>query len=730
MSTERHGPTADRNTQITNLRELRRRAREISRDAQRDLADFQKPDGTFSTLPPPKAGKIHITTTCTALMALIAGRLLDSVCPSNDKQKNIATVFKHVVEHEWKSEGLEADNAFSVAFVLRAAGFLLSEGKMTRVDLLRLKHKGKSIEDIAKKVAKDAVNDFMNAFGVRIDTENQKETTAAASMRSYPPKAAIVYWYVDGVHSLKIDIGKAGWYTLSQWAATEFGQQIARVSADDDALMDPVSLMMAACLVARLKKIMNEHPSTDDTLAQLFPSKTELNRAVSMLFEHQRPSGIWPKYFPMFHFANAGANYCFTFEMLEALVSEMDPVEIFALPKVLSGFGRAANWCVLNRLKYKTGGREYSGWNSGGSITTLLASKPESWATATVHWFLHKLDDALSKAIQHAVLEKYGVVTSVEPDRRGWDALADADVEIQSTQDTVKTVLEREFITRLLTVAQDARLKIPDRRSALLFGPPGTAKTTLVRTLAEAVAWPCVEIRPSNFLERGLDNIYVVADEIFADLTDLSGAVIFFDEMDALVQSRNESLDATRQFLTTSMLPKLAGLHKEGRSVFFFATNYRMTFDEAITRPGRFDLLLCVGPPSWREKLKNVGEMVTATWPGRTLTRSMKPEELDAVVSQLRDKLKLWAQDKDLGEKLGRFTYDEMKVLIEELLKDTQEKDSLATAVAQLEKEEFVSKAQLWATKYIILRQTAGSDEKQNDNYSNFLADQSASRLQ
>jgi hypothetical protein len=730
MSTERHSPTADRNTHITELRELRRRAREITRDARRDLVEFQQTDGTFSTLPPPKGEKIHITTTCTALMALIAGRLLDPVCPKGDEQKNIATVFKRVVENPWKSEGLEADNAFSVAFVLRAAGFLLSEGKMTRPELFQLKHDGKSLEDIAKKVAEDAVKDFMTAFGVRIESGNLEETPTTTSMRSYPPKAAIVYWYVDGVHSLKIEIGQTEWDTLSKWAATEFGQQIARVSADDDALMDPVSLMMAACLVARLKKIMNERESTDDTLAQLFPSKTELNRAVSMLFEHQRPSGIWPKYFPMFHFANAGANYCFTFEMLEALVSEMDPVEIFGLPDVLSGFGRAANWCVLNRLKYKTGGKEYSGWNSGGSITTLLASKPESWATATVHWFLHKLDDALSKAIQHAVLEKYAVVTSTEPDRHGWDDLADADVEIQSTHDTVKTVLEREFMTRLHGVPPDFRLKIQDRRSALLFGPPGTAKTTLVRKLAEAVAWPCVEIRPSNFLERGLDNIYVVADEIFADLTDLSRTVIFFDEMDALVQSRNEPLDATRQFLTTSMLPKLAGLHTEGRSVFFFATNYRTTFDEAITRPGRFDLLLCVGPPSWREKLKNVGEMVTATWLGRTLTSSMSPAEQVAAVDQLRDQLKRWAQDEDLGEKLGRFTYDEMKVFIEELLKGTKEKDSLATAVAKLEKEKFVSTAQLWTTKYIILRQTVGSGEKQNENYSNFLADQSASRLQ
>ena len=170
----------------------------------------------------------------------------------------------------------------------------------------------------------------------------------------------------------------------------------------------------------------------------------------------------------------------------------------------------------------------------GGSLNTLLASKPESWATATVHWFLHKLDDALSEAIHKALLGKYSVVTPATFDRRDWDKLADANVEIQGQSSTVKRVLEEEFFDQLKNVIKDdIRCTVSDRKSVLLFGPPGTAKTTVVRRLAKAVGWPCVEIRPSNFLQRGLDNIYVVADEIFEDLVDLSRTIIFFDEMDA-----------------------------------------------------------------------------------------------------------------------------------------------------------------------------------------------------
>lgn len=718
---------------INRLRELRRKAREIYRDVKNDLAAFQHANGTFSTLPPTSGNRIHVTTTCTALMALTSAGELEALCPSNDKEKSPLLVVQRVIEHPWESEGLEPDNAFSTALVLRAAGYLVKAGKIKRNDILKFKHFEKSLEDVAKKVALNAEQDFTSTFGVRIRTEKKEAVTSSAAP-TYPPKAAIVYWFVDGIDSLEVEIGADAWKSFVEWAAKEFTTQIARVASDNDALMDPVSMSMAACLIFRLQKITKNKQVSTESLTQLIPSKTELNHAISLLFKHQRPSGIWPKYFPMFHFLTAGANYCFTFEMLEALVNEMEPAEIFSNPGVIDGLHSAVNWCVLNRLRYASD--KYCGWNSGGSITTLLESKPESWATATVHWFLHKLDDALSNAVEHFLLEKYRVTTPKVPDREEWDTLADADVKIHGVSETVKTLLEREFITPLLAISSKQAqllgrpLQIPDRKSALLFGPPGTAKTTLVRNLAKAIGWPCVEIRPSDFLRRGLDSIYLVADEIFDDLMDLSGVVIFFDEMDALVQSRSGALDATRQFLTTSMLPKLAGLHDEGRSAFFVATNHRTTFDEAITRPGRFDLLLFIGPPSWPEKLKHLKHIVTTSPLGRRLTKDLKPSDVDSVIENLRTSLKKWVGEGDLVENLGRFTYGEMKSFLEEQLKDTGTSASLAAAVTKLDEVKFKSGVNVWANKYIILRKVEEPSEAEKHTYSNYLLDLSSSRLQ
>jgi SpoVK/Ycf46/Vps4 family AAA+-type ATPase len=360
--------------------------------------------------------------------------------------------------------------------------------------------------------------------------------------------------------------------------------------------------------------------------------------------------------------------------------------------------------------------------------------------------FLTELDTVISRRIQQLILNKYTEVRTMPvPDRENWNKIADADVECHGTaRKTVKGVLEEEFLDPLSGLSADSRRAIDGRRSALLFGPPGTAKTTIVRELARAIGWPCVEIRPSHFLKASLEHIYESADEIFIDLVDLSRTVIFFDEMDALVQSRTAPLDVTRQFLTTSMLPKLAELHDQGRVVFFVATNYRATFDQAVIRPGRFDLLLFVGPPSCEEKLRCLQAMVK----GNSLAKDVPPAEIKAAVEVMRTQLGSWIIANKLLDQVQLFTFGEMKSLVEQLLKLTKE-TSLSAAAAKLDEAAFVAAVKDWSTNYIILREP--SEEKTGEiklvqaaknwlqtnsaargktEYANYLHDKSTSRLQ
>ncbi len=77
-----------------------------------------------------------------------------------------------------------------------------------------------------------------------------------------------------------------------------------------------------------------------------------------------------------------------------------------------------------------------------------------------------------------------------------------------------------------------------DVSSVLLFGPPGTAKTTTVKSLAQKLGWHFLELTPSNFIIDGLELIEQRAKDIFDDLSSLRETVILFDELDSIFIDR------------------------------------------------------------------------------------------------------------------------------------------------------------------------------------------------
>jgi hypothetical protein len=206
---------------------------------------------------------------------------------------------------------------------------------------------------------------------------------------------------------------------------------------------------------------------------------------------------------------------------------------------------------------------------------------------------------------------------------------------------------------------------------------------------------------PSDFLKRGLDQIYSQANEVFEDLGDLWQTVVFFDEMDALAQKRAEGIDVTRQFLTTSMLPKLAALHSQARVLFFMATNHQVQFDDAIKRPGRFDLLICMGPPPWLEKIRV-----------EYFSQFLPAEEEAPDIEYVRKRLQKWIPPGDeLAKLLDLFTFNEFKSFLEGLRKG----GTLRTAIKGLTEIQFRKKVMYWGENLISLRKWKRTDIVRSD---------------
>jgi len=230
------------------------------------------------------------------------------------------------------------------------------------------------------------------------------------TINKYPPSAAVLYWFVDGITRAKIVLPEEQWTALCTWATTKFNHERSLVVAEHDAMMDPVAMGMSACLCGRLRRTSGTASlgTTKKHLA-LLPSVVELERAVLEMISKQTRTGIWHKYFPMFHYQDAGSNYCFTFELLEAVLHEFGGSENTLLknPDFINGLNKAVGWCESSYLRYSDGVSTYRGWNSGGDLDTLGKEQPESWATAVVHMFLWEIVEVLSHRIQQVILQKY-----------------------------------------------------------------------------------------------------------------------------------------------------------------------------------------------------------------------------------------------------------------------------------------------------------------------------------
>lgn len=125
--------------------------------------------------------------------------------------------------------------------------------------------------------------------------------------------------------------------------------------------------------------------------------------------------------------------------------------------------------------------------------------------------------------------------------------------------------------------------------SLLLYGPPGTAKTTIAKRVAAELGWPLLALDPSKLMSSGVDGIAVEADSLFALLPGLRDVVVLFDEFEGVFLKRANSATDMSRFLTTSMLPRLHELRDARRIVFIIATNDRNAIDPAAYRPGRID---------------------------------------------------------------------------------------------------------------------------------------------
>jgi transitional endoplasmic reticulum ATPase len=160
-----------------------------------------------------------------------------------------------------------------------------------------------------------------------------------------------------------------------------------------------------------------------------------------------------------------------------------------------------------------------------------------------------------------------------------------------------KELIERRVILPLAQPQLAERLGLVPPRAIVLFGPPGTGKTTFAKGAASRLGWPFVELFPSRLAGESPAGLASALREAFSLVAELDKVVLFIDEVEEIAGMRQPRAVSAAQGVTNEMLKLIPPFREQDERLLICATNSVRALDSAFLRHGRFDYVIPVGPP-------------------------------------------------------------------------------------------------------------------------------------
>lgn len=167
--------------------------------------------------------------------------------------------------------------------------------------------------------------------------------------------------------------------------------------------------------------------------------------------------------------------------------------------------------------------------------------------------------------------------------------------EIAGMED-LKETLYHEVILPLNDKALYEQYKVSIPNGMLLYGPPGCGKTFIAQKFAQEIKYNFVEVKPSDLASIYVHGTQEKIRELFRDAEENAPTIIFIDEVDAILPSREGDLNQSYASEVNEFLAQMTECHKKG--IFIIAaTNRPEKIDAAIMRTGRMDKVVYLPPP-------------------------------------------------------------------------------------------------------------------------------------
>ncbi|BDD55057.1 hypothetical protein MPDQ_006878 [Monascus purpureus] len=156
-----------------------------------------------------------------------------------------------------------------------------------------------------------------------------------------------------------------------------------------------------------------------------------------------------------------------------------------------------------------------------------------------------------------------------------------------------------------------ARVGITAPTGVLLWGPPGCGKTLLAKAVANESRANFISVKGPELLNKYVGESERAVRQVFVRARSSVPCVIFFDELDALVPRRDDTLSEASARVVNTLLTELDGLGSSRQGIYVIAaTNRPDIIDPAMLRPGRLETLLFVNLPSPLERVEILQTLV------------------------------------------------------------------------------------------------------------------------
>ncbi|TDZ41194.1 Mitochondrial chaperone BCS1 [Colletotrichum trifolii] len=239
-------------------------------------------------------------------------------------------------------------------------------------------------------------------------------------------------------------------------------------------------------------------------------------------------------------------------------------------------------YIAVNREKHNTANMNTGEPHEILQLTTLWAHR-------------HVFEDVFQEAHGLSVQANEGKTTVYSARGMEWAPLGDSRVK----RPLESVILDEGVKERIVGDVKDFLAKrqwyvdrgIPYRRGYLLFGPPGSGKTSFIQALAGELDFSVAII---NLSERGMTD-----DKLAFLLMKLPPrSILLLEDADAAFSNRRQRDEdgySGASVTYSGLLNALDGLAAGEERVAFLTTNHIERLDPALIRPGRVDMIMRLG---------------------------------------------------------------------------------------------------------------------------------------